>query len=88
MQHLFIEKTFDRCLGCGSETLEPLELQLGSEPPQGAFKPMAHKLRWLRSAHGVTLRGSLFQMCRSCGLVFRQDSPDALTDFLARYAKD
>lgn len=88
MQHLFTETRFTHCPGCGSDALEALTLQLGAEPPSGPFQPTGRPLKWLRATHGVALRGNQFQMCRACGMVFRQDDPSTLNDFLARYAKD
>ena len=85
----FEEKQFDACLSCGSTQLELMALNPGSDvPPGGEFMPIKHKLKLLRESHGVSLKSYYFQMCKDCGLVFRQDSPYGLNDFLKRYAKD
>ena len=88
MQHLFQETVFGHCLACGSDQLEVMQLHPGSEPVNGPFTPADRKLKWLRSAQGIALHGDRFQMCRACGLLFRQESPAQLRDFLARYAVD
>ncbi len=85
----FEEKLFDKCLSCGSEQLETLRLQpLGESGLTGQFLTVDRKLKFLRSKHGVDLRGNHFQMCRDCGFLFRQDSPAELKEFLKQYAKE
>lgn len=85
---LFSEKHFDACVSCGSQRLEMLRLNVGSESPSGELVPVNRKLKLLRKSHGISLRGDLFHMCRDCGFVFRMDVPYELNDFLLRYVKD
>ena len=84
-----VEKTFDKCLSCGSEQLETLRQEaVGEGCPGTVFIPLKRKLKFLRNQLGVVLRGDSFQMCRDCGFIYRQDSPDELNQFLKKYVKD
>jgi len=83
------DKSFDTCPSCACDQLEALRLDvLGESSPAAIFTPTQRKLKFLRSQHGVVLRGNVFQMCRSCGFIFRQDSPAVLDEFLQKYVKD